>query len=654
MQCASQEPQPSAQSRPVSLLRLVLWGAPLLALAMVWVRQAEVVTRSCLVTESVPAIPALGLLIVMTLLAAGLMRLARPLAPTRAELLVIFVVLAVATSISGGVIMRMFLPSITAPSYFDTPQNEFARLRQFFPGFMVPQDIEIIRQMYEPAEGGVPWRPWALPIVHWTAFFLAIWLVMLGLMTLMRRQWTESERLTFPLVMLPLEITADRPEGSGRMSLELFRSPLMWIGFGLATAFNVTNMLNAWNPGISALGRWYDVGALFTEQPLSALQPLTFHYRPELVGLGYLVSLEVLGSTWIFHLFIKLQAVLGATIGYQKAGFPYGQQQGLGAYLLLACYLLWVARAHLRRCLRLAAGSEGQDRAEAAEYRAALAMIVGGLVALYVWAKLVGLAPWLGGVYLLVILAVALVYARIRAETGVPLVWMFPYYQQKQAITAALGSAPIMRHGGLRSATMFANLAVLSRSFFTSLIGYQIEGLKIADVTQVSRRVMKWALVIGLTAGFVGGFWVLLTAFYEFGAHALAGWQGIPIREYEQVISWDHADAPPNPAHTIATALGAALTGLLVVLRGRYLRFPLHPLGYAMTAAYGELVWGPLLTVWIIKALVMRMGGMRTYRRLIPMFLGLAIGHFFVAGAVWGALGTSGSEIFRRYRVIFG
>ncbi len=649
-----------------------MWGAPLLVIVCLWVKQAEVVTRSCLVTESVPAIPALGLLVLMAPLAALLWRWLRPLALRRGELLLVYTALAVAASISGGIILRMFLPSITAPFYFDTPQNEFANLRQFFPAWMVPQDPEIIRQMYEPATDlpGVPWRPWALPIAHWTLFFLAIWLVMLGMTALIGRQWTVHERLTFPLVYLPMEIASS--DARGRPTLEFFRNPLMWVGFGMAALFNVGNMLNAWNPGIPCLGRAYDLGALFTERPWSALRPLSFAYRPELVGLGYLVSLEVSGSAWIFHLFIRSQAVAGAMLGYQRAGFPYGQEQGLGAYLLLAGFFVWVGRDHLRSCLRQAlggniagqatpvpgspkgeGGSPGHDD-ELMSPRTALWLMVGGVAGLYVWATFSGLAPWLGGLYLVIVLAVALVYSRIRAETGVPLVWMFPYYQQKRFIINALGSAPIMRYGGLRSATMFANLAFLSRSFFSSLIGYQIEGFKIAEATAVRGRQMSWALVLGLVGGVLGGWWVLLTAFYDFGAHALAGWQGIAIGEYTDVISYQRAPVLPDVSRTVASVLGFALTGLLGGLRQAYLRFPLHPLGYAMAASYGSLIWGPMFAVWLVKALVMRFGGMGSYRRLIPLFLGLALGHFFIAGAVWGALGTAGSDIFRRYRVIFG
>ena len=52
-----------------------------------------------------------------------------------------------------------------------------------------------------------------------------------------------------------------------------------------------------------------------------------------------------------------------------------------------------------------------------------------------------GMAGWVAAVYLVLVLAVALVYGRLRAEAGVPRGWLFPYYMQKKALLYAFGSA---------------------------------------------------------------------------------------------------------------------------------------------------------------------------------------------------------------------
>jgi hypothetical protein len=59
------------------------------------------------------------------------------------------------------------------------------------------------------------------------------------------------------------------------------------------------------------------------------------------------------------------------------------------------------------------------------------------------------------------------------------------------------------------------------------------------------------------------------------------------------------------------------------------------------------------MLVWMIKTLILRIGGMRMYRKLIPLFLGIVIGHFFVAGVVWGSISIY-NEMYRYYVVHFG
>jgi hypothetical protein len=82
----------------------------------------------------------------------------------------------------------------------------------------------------------------------------------------------------------------------------------------------------------------------------------------------------------------------------------------------------------------------------------------------------------------------------------------------------------------------------------------------------------------------------------------------------------------------------------LMVARSKWLRFPLHPLGYliwCVAPAHAALVqhntvrgihllWAPMFIAWLIKRTVIRYGGMRLYRRLLPIFLGLVLGQLLM------------------------
>ncbi len=649
---------------PQSQMMGLTWRAVILSIIFClisaqWISQSEVVTRFCQITEAVPAVPAVAFLILLVVLNPFVRRISKWLELDRREVLMVYVFLTVATSMAGCGIARFFVNTIPVPFYFATAENGLETIQPLIPKWFVPHDSETIRLLYEASdEGGVPWRAWSGPLLAWGILFLALWLTMLAMMVIFRRQWSEKEKLTYPLLYLPVDLT----EGLNTSALVsgFFRSPVMWTGFTIAAIYNIGNIINAYNPGFTAMGKYYDIGALFTERPWSDIKPLQFHYRPEMVGFGYLVSTEVALSIWLFYLVLRLEAVAAAAAGLDVAGFPFVQEQGLGAYLAMAMLLVWIGRHHIRDVLGKAIGKRPNidDSDEPMSYRAAVLMFVIGLAVTLAWVKAAGMALWLAVLYFGLLLAVALVYARIRAEVGVPLIWMFPYFQHYKAIKYTLGTAPLQKFGGIQSLTVFTSLVFLSRGYYPSLIGYQAEGFRIARETDIKPRSMSWLLVIALIVGLYVGVGLHLRDYYEYGSGGLnsqGGWgYQIALNEYEAITTYQKGHAPPDPWRIGATSGGFVVTAGLMILRMVFLRFPLHPLAFGMAGSYGSLIWGSFFSVWVIKNIVFKLGGMSGYRRLIPGFLGLALGHYFTAGIAWGLIGMGLGESVHTYYVYFG
>jgi hypothetical protein len=96
-----------------------------------------------------------------------------------------------------------------------------------------------------------------------------------------------------------------------------------------------------------------------------------------------------------------------------------------------------------------------------------------------------------------------------------------------------------------------------------------------------------------------------------------------------------------------------APTVVMLALRAKFLRFPLNPVGLAIAGIFGFPIWFPIFLAWLCKALILRVGGAHTYRALTPMFLGLAIGHFLIAGGIWGLVGAFSEDVARRYLLWF-
>ena len=81
---------------------------------------------------------------------------------------------------------------------------------------------------------------------------------------------------------------------------------------------------------------------------------------------------------------------------------------------------------------------------------------------------------------------------------------------------------------------------------------------------------------------------------------------------------------------------GALLTIALSSLRARFLWFPLHPVGYLAANSWGiHINWISFFLGWLFNVLLIHYGGLRVYRRMLPVFLGLIVGDMLHEG-LWG------------------
>jgi hypothetical protein len=619
-------------------------------LAGLWVRQSEIVALATQVSESVPAIPGLAALVLLVLVNLVLRRARVVPAFTRAEMLVVFLFVTVASTVMGIGVTQFLFALITTPFYFT--DNHIAENRPYIPRWLAPHNLEAIRRLYErDPNGAVPWQLWAQPSLMWLIFFLALWWTLYCMMSLFYRVWNEEERLSFPQVFIPLEITDTDPS-----RVSFFRNRLMWAGFGVAALYNLVNIWHALVPSVPAIGKNVDLGLIFTIPPWSEIAPLKFEIRPELIGLGYLVSTEISLTAWLSYFVLKLAAVAGVSLGAPPGELPYSMEQGIGAYLVLAVMLTWLARRQLVHLFRLAVAGDTADGPEGIRVRWAFVGLVTGFVAVWGFMTIAGMAAWVAAAYLSIVLAVALVYGRLRAEAGVPLVWLFPYHMQKRALLYAFGSGPFT-HSGASTMPVWALFTFLARGYFPALTGYQVEGMEMGRRANIRGSRIVLALCLAVAVGLLVGWYNHLVPYYRFGATNLRGgiWgEWIATPEYVAAVKYASTPLQPDGPRIAAMLTGGGVGFLLWALRLRFAAFPFHPLGYVMTCSYGSLIWGPFLVVWILKSLALRYGGMRFYRQTIPFFLGLAFGHFAIAGILWGLTGAWTGDAVQGYPVFFG
>ena len=195
----------------------------------------------------------------------------------------------------------------------------------------------------------IPWEHWVRPLLAWCSFIIAIYLMMIAIMSIIRRQWVDYDRLTFPLLQLPLDMTEEGRDGS--IFNAFLKSPLMWLGFSIPFIIFSTNALNHYFPFVPPI-------QLRNSLPLfNHALVLQTNVNFIAIGLAYFLSLDVGLGIWLFHLVTKGQIAVENILGYSIPGrsdlFMEGSMavshQGMGAMLVLVLYGLWNSRTHLRQ-----------------------------------------------------------------------------------------------------------------------------------------------------------------------------------------------------------------------------------------------------------------------------------------------------------------
>ena len=81
------------------------------------------------------------------------------------------------------------------------------------------------------------------------------------------------------------------------------------------------------------------------------------------------------------------------------------------------------------------------------------------------------------------------------------------------------------------------------------------------------------------------------------------------------------------------------MTLLLMLGRLRFIWWPFHPIGYALSGSWQmNWGWGSFFLVWLIKWIILKWSGIHGYRKATTYFLGLLMGEIFIGGT-WAMIG---------------
>ena len=148
------------------------------------------------------------------------------------ELIIVFSVSYVSVHINE--LLGRVLATYAVMHYMATPENLWAEYAYgLVQPWMVVEDAgDRLAWFYEglPRNAAIPWDIWIRPTFWWLSFIGAIGVGCVAFGTIIRRQWVEQERLTFPFAQVAEELA----ETAGPRGFpEYMKQPLFWIGFSI-------------------------------------------------------------------------------------------------------------------------------------------------------------------------------------------------------------------------------------------------------------------------------------------------------------------------------------------------------------------------------------------------------------------------------------
>jgi hypothetical protein len=558
---------------------------------------------------------------------------------TRAELIIIYFSLGVGSALVGHDQSQVLLAVIGHVHYFKAPTNRYEELiMPNLPNWLVVTDIAALRDMY--IGGSTVWTrqnflAWLSPLLWWWSFWFSMLMMFMGLCILMIPQWVQREKLSFPLAQFSLYIT----------ERGLYKNNLFWLGFIIPTFVNTLNNLHVMFPSVPEMHTHkINLGAFITSAPWNALGWTPINFFPFAIGIGFLLPIDLLFSSWFFYLVWKMQRVVVASLGYPTGGIgnpPYPHEQSFGAYVGLGLLTLWTAKRYLIETLK---SSDRRDYIVSPKL--SFALVVLGYAFLVWFSIRAGMQTQYAIVFFISYALVSLTVSRLRGEFGAP-VHDLHFANPGAVMVQMFGTKPFTP----KTLTVFTLYYWFTRAQRSHPMPTAMEGLVIGEQLGVGKA-MWLALWMAIILGIPSACYALLIPYYRLGAASskVGGAQrGFGWEAYNwYLIPWLSVERKPNYGAMCFVFGGCAFVWLLHFFRYYFINFPFHPVGYAVSGTWSmEMVWFPLFIAWMCKAAVIRYGSSVTYYMVRNFFIGLVVGDF-VTGGLWNLYGAAfDKEVYR-------
>jgi hypothetical protein len=510
------------------------------------------------------------------------------------------------------------MPLLTSPAVYASPENGW--MSSIIPHLsnwaMGPLKQDLALAYFNGLASGVkpPLHLWVLPSLVWSLFAVSLAMVCVSLGVMFGRRWVEHDRLAFPHAEVFLGVI------NGFMSDRRF-----WIGMAVAAVIPMWNLLARLAHVLRPVSLYFGGSDSRGITWLNGAENIVLVLNLGFLGLSYFVHRDVLLSIVFFYFIFALESLglslAGANLGN---GDVYGtltrviDWQSGGALLAFVIMTIWGARKFFHDYM-VRAWTGLKEQGEWISPRSAIAVFAVGLAGVMVMLIALGLT----GRSLLVFLVQHIIgyigLARITAESAWEAVSMPVSPSQMVSVLGTKGIPPAAM------VTLALSAGWLSGSGL-NMVSRFVQGERIrSGIAMPGKVIIAMIIATGVTT-FV---YMIVTAYlaYTHGANNFGSW------EYQ----W-HARIPYDTAVTgIQTqtgvdwprlgwlSVGAALMWGIMSVRAFFSGWFLHPVGFLIGPFAKGIVFTALLG-WMIKTVIITVGGVSAFEKWRPFFAGLFLG----------------------------
>lgn len=492
----------------------------------------------------------------------------------------------------------------------------------------------------------VPWFKWFWPAMRWLPLLACFIMLATCLGVVLQSHWANRELLAFPLAQL----TSPLIPTPGRSWPVIFRSPVFWAGFTLAGVIFLVNGLHAHFEKMIEIPTAFNYYALsqqfsFLKNSLEGYSLLRGTVFFAVIAVAVLLPSEISFSTWFFWPIM----VVASYFHYTQTGQRYTGYDNsvvmLGASLGMAILILHSGRGFyiplLRQALFLGGDLTATGRRERFYARLGIASAAGVAAGLIAW----GL-PWdLAIIWTLASILFMVIVARLTAEMGLywtPLIGLGPM----ASLLTLFGDTGLGVHA-------YALIAVVSSVLLPSASSMVLVTPAVAHGLEVERQAGRPSLSIGvigpfLLLAFALGIVMHIWLGYSVGgqdndyysvsgisqvndAARFAGLSGVREEDASTLSRWSLSQMKPGTLGLLG--FGATLVIVVGVMRLRFPRFPFHPLPLVVMGSWVlSRFWLSFFIGWLIKKMILLIGGRHLFDQTRPFFVGLLAGQCVLLG----------------------